>query len=327
MIRWGVISTAKIGREQVIPAIQASRNGRVVAIASRDAAKGAETAKALGIPGSYGSYEDLLADPTIDAIYNPLPNDGHAPWSIAALKAGKHVLVEKPIALNADETRTLIAAAEASEKNLAEAFMYRYHPQHARARELVAEGAIGALRMVISEFSFSMSPAATENVRLKPELGGGGLLDVGCYCVNSARMAVGREPIAVSGMATNGDSGVDVGFVGLMRFPDGVLGQFACGIRSYGRQHYTLVGDRGRLTVDLAFRPDQGVPSITLMRADKTETIAVPASPQYVLMAEDFADAILEKRATRFPLSDGLQNMRVLDALAQSAREGREVAL
>ncbi len=327
IIRWGVISTAKIGREQVIPAIQASRNGRVVAIASRDEAKAATTAGALNIPRSYGSYEALLADPEIDAIYNPLPNDGHLPWSLAALKAGKHVLVEKPITMNTDETRTLIAAAEASGLTLAEAFMYRFHPQHEHARQMIADGAIGTTRFVIAEFSFSMSPEATDNVRLKPEMGGGGLLDVGCYCINSSRLAIGREPIAVSGFAVNGASGVDESFVGILQFPDGILGNFACGMRAEGRQMYAVVGDAGRLTVDLAFRPDDESPTLTLLRDGHSETIRLPAAQQYVLMAEDFADAILDKRTPRFPLADSLQNMRVLDALAVSAREGRQVTL
>ena len=326
-VRWGVISTAKIGREQVIPAIKASRNGYVAAIASRDADKARAFAAELGIERSYDSYEALLADPEIDAIYNPLPNDGHAPWSIAAIKAGKHVLVEKPMAMDAAETRTMIDAAQAAKVLLAEAFMYRFHPQHARVRELIAAGDIGQPNLISAEFTYAMAESVTDNVRLKPELGGGGLWDVGCYCVNAIRLISGREPQSVSGYAVVGRSGVDESFVGILRLPDGMLAHFACGMRSHNTQQYVISGTNGSITVDLPFRPDDNSPTLKLIRHDQTTLITVPVANQYVLMVEDFAAAILDKRAPRYSAEDGYQNMRVLDALAQSAREGRQVAL
>lgn len=329
MIRWGVISTAKIGQTQVIPAIQASNNGRVVGIASRDHAKAREVADQLGIEKAYGGYEELLADPNIDAIYNPLPNDGHAPWSIAALRAGKHVLCEKPLAMTAAEVEPMIAASKQTGKHLMEAFMWRYHPQHARAKALIDDGEIGIPNLIESSFTYAMGWDVTTNVRLKPELGGGGLWDVGCYCVNSIRLISGQEPSQVSGFQTIGqNSGVDESFVGIMQFPSGLLAHFECGMRSSARQSYTVTGDKGRLTVHMAFRPDQGTPFIELIKNDageKSEHIVMPTANQYTLMAEDFADAIINKRPPRYPAEDGLRNMRILDALALSAREGRAV--
>jgi predicted dehydrogenase len=330
MIRWGVISTANIGQKMVIPAIQASNNGRVAGIASRDAAKAREVADQLGIEKSYGSYLELLNDPDIDAIYNPLPNDGHAPLSIAALKAGKHVLCEKPLALNAEQVIPMIAAAKDAGKLLMEAFMWRYHPQHARAKALIDDGEIGIPNLIEAAFTYAMGWDVTQNVRLKPELGGGGLWDVGCYCVNSIRLISGQEPSRVSGFQTLGqNSGVDESFVGIMEFPSGLLAHFECGMRSSARQSYTVTGDKGRLTVQAAFRPDQSTPTIEIDygASNKGERIVIPDANQYTLMVEDFADAILHNRPPRYPMEDGLRNMRILDALALSAREHRAIAV
>lgn len=328
MIRWGVISTAKIGQQQVIPAIQASNNGRVVAIASRDHKKATEVAGQLGIERAYGGYEELLADPNIDAIYNPLPNDGHAPWSIAALRAGKHVLCEKPFAMTAAEVEPMIAASKETGKLLMEAFMWRYHPQHARAKALVDDGEIGVPNLIEASFTYAMSWDESANVRLKPELGGGGLWDIGCYCVNSIRLMSGQEPSHVSGFQTVGQkSGVDESFVGIMQFPSGLLAHFECGMRSSPRQSYTITGDKGRIIVPWAYRADLGTPMVELIKDGTSEKIIVPPINQYTLMAEDFADAITNNRQPRYPMEDGLRNMRVLDALALSARELRVIAV
>ncbi len=327
MIRWGIISTAKIGRDQVIPAIQQSNNGRVVAVSSRDDAKAHEFAAELGIERSYGSYGDLIADPEIDAIYNPLPNDGHALWSIAALKAGKHVLCEKPFAMNAAETVEMIAVAKEAGKHLMEAFMWRYHPQHARAKALVDAGEIGVPMTIHAQFTFALPWDNTTNVRLTPEMGGGGLLDVGGYCVTSTRYHARQEPDRVSGFMTLGkNSGVDENFVGILHFPNGMLAHFDCGMRGTPRNSYTIVGDKGTVTVRAAFRPDENPGLIDLARAGQpVETISVPPANQYILMVEDFADAVLNNRPTLYSAEDGLQNMKLLDALKQSAIEGRAV--
>jgi predicted dehydrogenase len=327
-IRWGILGTANIARKQLIPAIQASNNGEVVAVGSRNLASAQVYAKELGIPHAYGSYEALLADPEIDAIYNPLPNDGHAPWSIKALRAHKHVLVEKPIAMDAVEAQTLVDVAHETGLWLAEAFMYRFHPQHAKVHELLATNALGKIATINAGFSYALSAADSDNVRLKPELGGGGLWDVGCYCVSSIRMFAGQEPDAVSGFATYGpSSGVDENFVGTLHFPNGLLAHFECGMRVNSEQQYTLFGDKGRLHVDEAFRPDDRPQTIRVVYGDHVETFPIPVINQYTLLVEDFADAILNKRPPRFAPEDGVQNMRVLDALALSARELRVVML
>jgi D-xylose 1-dehydrogenase (NADP+, D-xylono-1,5-lactone-forming) len=323
-IRWGVIGTAKIAKNAVIPAIKASRNGQVVAVASRDAKRARSYADGLGIERAYGSYEELLADPEIDAIYNPLPNDGHAPWSIAAASAGKPTLCEKPLALDAKQAQQIVDAFHAEGVLLAEAFMYRYHPQHQQIHKMVADGAIGPLKLIDTCFTYSMAMSETENVRLKPELGGGGLMDVGCYCVNACRWYAGEEPDVVTGQREIGaKSGVDEFFVGTMHFPGGVVAHFDCGMRGRMRNSYTLVGPNGAITADYAFRPaDGGTTTITVQPEKRdAQTIVVPAANQYLLMVEDFADAVRQGRKTTYDPADSVKNMRVLDALMQAARD------
>ncbi len=329
-IRWGIISTARIARNAVIPAIQQSRNGVVAAVASRDAAKARAYADDLHIERAYGSYEELLADPNIDAIYNPLPNDGHAPWSIAAAKAGKPTLVEKPIALNTQQAQEMIDAFRAANVLLAEAFMYRYHPQHQKARELLAAGVTGPLNLIDVCFTFSLRPEDTNNVRLKPELGGGGLMDVGCYCINLCRLMTGEEPDVVTGQAAIGrQSGVDEAFVGTLHFPSGVMAHFDCGVRAMFRNTYTLKGPQGAITVDRAFRPADGGPSTIHVDRPNQDTaiIEIPECDQYQLMVEDFADAVMQGRKVTYDPLDSVKTMRVLDALARSAREERFIRL
>jgi predicted dehydrogenase len=324
-VRWGVLSTARIGRTTVIPAIQSSRNGKVVAVASRDLARAREFADSMGIERAYGSYEELLADPNIDAIYNPLPNSRHAPWSIAAAKAKKPTLVEKPIALDAEQAQWMVDAFHSENVLLAEAFMYRYHPQHAKVRELVAQGVIGKLNLITACFTFSLPEDTTENIRLKKDLGGGGLMDVGCYCVNACRMMTGEEPDYVTAQAIIGaGSGVDENFVGTMHFPSGVLAHFDCGVRGSFRNQYTLIGPQGTITSELAFRPkDDDTTTIRVERnRAETETIVIPASHQYRLMVEDFADAVLQGRKITYDPADSVKNMRVLNALTRAALGG-----
>jgi xylose dehydrogenase (NAD/NADP) len=328
--RWGVISTAKIGRGTVIPAIKASRNGKVLAIASRNLEQARKTADELGIERAYGSYEELLADPDVDAIYNPLPNDIHAEWSIAAAKAGKPTLCEKPLALNAAQAQEVADAFRAQNVLLAEAFMYRYHPQHARARQLIDSGELGPLKLIDVCFTFSLAETETKNIRLKPERGGGGLMDVGCYCVNLCRMMAGQEPEEVTAEAVYGtQTGVDELFVGTLRFPNGVLAHFDCGVRADFRNSYSLVCQQGVIKADLAFRPvDGGEATLQVQRnRSNKETITIPASHQYVMMIEDFSDAVQQGRKTTYDPADSVKNMRVLDALARAARERTVVRL
>ncbi|MEP7286657.1 MAG: Gfo/Idh/MocA family oxidoreductase [Chloroflexota bacterium] len=329
-VRWGIISTANIARTAVIPAIKESRNGIVIAVASRDAARARAYADELDIERAYGSYEELLADPDIDAIYNPLPNDGHAPWSIASAKAHKPTLVEKPMARTVAEAKTIVDAFRAEKVLLAEAFMYRYHPQHAKIRALLDEGVVGSLNLIEAVFTYSLPMSDAQNVRLQAAIGGGGLLDVGCYCVNLCRMVTGKEPESVTAQAVYGKvSGVDENFVATLRFPGDVLAYVACGMRSLVRNEYTLSGPDGSITAGLAFRPPEDGPTeIHVRRGDNPiETIVIPAANQYTLMVEDFADAVQNKRITTYDPMDSLSNMRVLDALDRAAREGIMVRL
>ncbi len=336
-IRWGVIGTAEIARNALIPAVQSSRNGVVLGVASRDKGRARAYADTLGIERAYGSYEEMLADPDIDAVYNPLPNDSHAPWSIAAAKAKKPTLCEKPIALNAAQAQQMVDAFRTENVLLAEAFMYRYHPQHQIVKDLLAAGTIGPINLINTAFTYSMPLSDTTNVRLKPELGGGGLLDVGCYCVNLCRFIVGEEPDTVTGQVIIGKmTGADEAFVGTLHFPSGVLAHFDCGMRGTWRQQYTLIGPAGSITVPSAFRPIEDKETIIQVRKetgefwqtiDMPEIVSAPAVNQYRLMVEDFGDAVREGRTITYDPADSVKNMRVLDALIRAAREGIVVHL
>jgi xylose dehydrogenase (NAD/NADP) len=329
-IRWGVISTSGIARDEVIPAIKQSRNGKVMAVASRDRDRARKYADALGIEKAYGSYDELLADSNIDAIYNPLPNDGHVPWSIAAAKAHKPTLCEKPIALDAKQAQQLVEAFHKENVLLAEAFMYRYHPQHEHARQLLKENWIGPLQLINNSFTYSLPTSDTTNVRLQPELGGGGLMDVGCYCVNLCRTVTGEEPDQVTGQVVYGKaSKVDEAFVGTLHFPSGVLAHFDCGMRAMFRDEYTLVCQNGTVKSTKAFRPvDNAEATLELRRGrDECESIIIPPCNQYTLMVEDFADAVQQGRKVTYDPTHSVGNMRVLDALAHAAREGVVVRL
>ncbi len=328
VVRWGVLGTATIAAEQVIPAIKASHNGKVLGVASRDAARGRAYADKLGIERAYGSYEELLANPDIDAIYNPLPNNEHVPWSIAAAKAGKPTLCEKPLAMNAREAQQVVDVFRAQKVLLAEAFMYRYHPQHQRIRDLLDKGSIGPLKLIDTCFTYSMPMSVTDNVRLKPELGGGGLMDVGCYCVNACRMITGEEPDTVTGQWLIGSqSGVDESFVGTLHFPSGVLAHFDCGMRTWFRNQYTLAGRDGMIIAEEAFRPPEGGPTNIQVWNDQPQTITVPPVNQYQLMVEDFVNAVRTGPTITYDPADSVKNMRVLDALARAARDGGTVRI
>src|SRR5574341_901255 len=319
-VRWGILSTANIGKRRVIPAIQQSTNGIVAAIASRDIERAREAANTLNIPGIYGSYEQLLANPEIDAIYNPLPNHMHAEWSNRAAEAGKATLCEKPLASDAAEAQTMVDAFKERGILLAEAFMYRFHPQTRRVQELVQAGAIGRLLLIRAAFTFYMSPERrATDIRGKKEMAGGSLMDVGCYCINMMRLMAGEEPQRATGSALWGTGGVDESFAGTLQFPSGVLGHFDCGFLTVFESGYELRGDAGRLVVDKGFvsEPDEKR-VIHLWRGDQYEAIAAPAANHYTLMVEDFADALMQRRPPRFDPQDGVDNMRAIDHLYES---------
>jgi predicted dehydrogenase len=328
-LRWGIISTARIGAGQVIPAIQQSNNGEVVAVASRDLAKGQAFAAQQHIPRVFGSYEEMFADPNIDAVYNPLPNALHGEWSLRAAEAGKHVLCEKPLANNADEAQHMANVFKSKGLLLTEAFMYRFHPQTQRVKEMVDSGAIGKPQVVQATFNFSIR--SEDDVRLNKDLEGGALMDVGCYCLNITRYLLGEEPSDVRAFADFGErSGVDERMVGILRFPSGALAHFDCSLRTHFTQTYEIRGTGGRILMEKAFvpfRPDPEADIIIRYWNSKPgiekhtyEEIQIPRVNQYILMVEDFADAVLNQRPPRFPIEDAINNMRAIDRLLAAAR-------
>lgn len=326
-LRWGILGTARIAVTKVIPAMHAARGCEVVAIASRDPNRAREAADRLGIGRWHGSYEALLGDPEIDAVYIPLPNHLHVPWTIRAAEAGKHVLCEKPIALSAAEARTLVAARDRTGVRIQEAFMIRTHPQWRRARALVDEGTLGEVRAMSGFFSyFNEDPS---NVRNVAEFGGGGLLDIGCYLVNTARFIYGAEPVRVAGTAE-----IDPRF-GVDRLTSMVLdfdGRHAIGTCSTQLQYYQriqIVGTRGRIEIEIPFNAPPDRPC--RMALDRTgelagggvEVIELDVCNQFTLQAEEFAAAIIEDRPQPAPLEDAVANMACIDAILRSSKSGR----
>ncbi len=318
-VRWGILSTARIGR-RVIPAIHASRNGEVAAVCSRSLERAQAWAAEHGIPRTYGSYEELFEDGGIDAIYNPLPNSMHAEWSIRCAEAGIPTLSEKPFASDASEAQSIVDAFEKHGLLLAEAFMYRFHPQHAKVSEILAAGGIGKLQIINSSFTFPITNET--NIRLSKALAGGALMDVGCYCVNLMRFVTGEEPERVSAAARIGErTGVDETLVGTLEFPSGVIGHFDCGLRSFGQHTYTLKGAEGMIVVPQSFVIDKAVDGIVRhWQGDNYTEHVIPAVDQYQLMVEDFADALLNERQPRFAPSDAVNNMLVVDKLLAQVR-------
>ena len=323
-IRWGVISTANIGRAAVIPAIQASRNGELAAVAGREAGKAEAFAAQLGITKAYGSYAALLEAPDIDAVYIPLPNSLHREWTLRAAAMGKHILCEKPLGLTAQECLEMEAAAEQNGVKLMEAFMYRFHPRTEKVLEMVRAGRLGELRLIHSTFTFRLT--RPDNIRLRPELGGGSLMDVGCYCVNISRTAAGAEPVEVQALARWSQSGVDEQLVGTLRFANGLMAQFDCALTLERREAYELAGTEAHLAVPAAFLPGDADTVIqeTRSRGNHEEQM-VPGVDEYRLMVEHFADCIVQDRPPRYPASEAAANMRVIEVLYQSAREGGRV--
>ncbi len=318
-IRWGILSTANIGR-RVIPAVHASHNSEVLAVCSRSLERARAFADEQGIPRAYGSYEALLADSDVDAIYLPLPNSMHAEWSVKCAEAGIPTLCEKPFASDAFEAQSIVDAFGRHGVPLAEAFMYRFHPQHAKVKEIISAGGIGELQFINSSFTFPLSNEA--NIRLSKPLAGGSLMDVGCYCVNLMRFMTGEEPARVTASARiGGTTRVDEALAGTLEFPSGVIGHFECGLRAYRQHSYTLKGSAGLITVPTSFVPDKTADTIVQhWQGDDYSEHVIPAIDHYQLMVEDFADALIQKRAPRFAPADAVNNMVVVDALLAQAR-------
>jgi len=321
ILRWGLICTARINRA-LIPPLRASARNQLVAVASRTSEQAQVYAKEWNIPRAFGSYEAMLADPDIDVVYNSLPNSLHAEWTIKAVQAGKHVLCEKPIAVTVEQVDAMAAAAQKAGVVLAEAFMYRHHLQTLKVQELVESGAIGELRLVHGSFTYNL--ARPGDVRLDPALDGGSIWDVGCYPISYARCVIGAEPVEVFGWQVTGPSGVDVTFVGQMRFAGDVIARFDSSFRMPDRAHIEVVGSEGIINVPDPFKPERDH-KILLTRNGKTETLAIPDQMLYLGEVEDMADAILLGKAPRISLADSRGNVATIGALLRSAREGRPV--
>jgi len=318
MIRWGVLSTANIGRNRVIPAIQQSSNGRVTAVASRTLEKARAFADETNIPTAYGSYEELIASPDIDAIYIPVPNSEHAQWSIRCAEAGKPTLCEKPLASNAAEAQKMVDAFKARGVLFAEAFMYRFHPQTERVKQMINDGAVGEIRAMQSTFNFVARNE--DDIRLNKALVGGSLMDVGCYCINVMRLMLDSEPSEAHALSRIGaTSQVDESLSAVMAFPNGVLGHFDSSLRSYFAHTYEIRGTHGRISVEQGFvMPKDSETLVRYWHGDQYEEIYIPPANSYTLMAEDFAAALIDGRPPRFAPEDGVANMRVIDLLNAS---------
>ena len=325
-VRWGVLGTAKIAAEHVIPALMKSKGSQLVAIGSRDLARAQETADRFGIPKAHGSYEALLADPEVEAIYNPLPNHLHVPWSEKAAERGKHVLCEKPIALTATEAQRLIDVRDRTGVLIQEAFMVRCHPQWRRARDLVRQGQIGDLRAVQTFFSFMNRDP--ENIRNIVESGGGAIYDIGCYPIVISRFLFDEEPLRVVGlMERDPDMGTDRLTSAILDFPSGQA-SFVCSTQLVGHQRVEICGTKGRIEVVIPFNaPADETTRIYFDGGSEpggasAQAETVEAADQYALQADLFSEAIRNGGGLAFPLEDSVKNMRVIDAVYRSARSG-----
>jgi predicted dehydrogenase len=322
-LRWGILSTASIARTKVIPGIQKAAGCRVVAIASRHERQAQEAAEAAGIPRAHGSYEGLLADPDVDAVYLPLPNHLHAEWTIAALRAGKHVLCEKPLALASADAERMVVAAEAAGVLLMEAFMYRLHPSWVAVRELVASRRIGRLVAVQSWYSYyNDDPSNIRNIR---DFGGGALFDIGCYNVNLSRLLFGGEPMRVeASIVRDPASGVDILTSGLLEFEGGVA-TFTCSTRAEDDQRVHIYGTEGRISIEIPFNipPDRPTHVFVTRGGDPpvnpaTERLTFEAADPYTVEAERFAAAVRNGGPAPVPPADAVANLRVIERLLEA---------
>jgi predicted dehydrogenase len=322
-VRWGILGAANIALQKVIPGMQKSALAQVVAIASRDIAKSRAAANRLGIPRAYGSYQELIDDPDIDAIYNPLPNHLHVPWSIRAAERGKHVLCEKPIALTAREARELLEVRDRTGVQIGEAFMVRTHPQWHKVREIIASGRIGELRLITGHFSYYRRDPG--DIRGRIEWGGGALMDVGCYPITISRWLFGAEPTEVMGLIDRDpDMQVDRLTSGMLRFERGQA-TFSCATQLVHYQAMQIFGTTGRIDVRIPFNPPPGdecrifVDDGRDVEGSGIETITFPPVDQYTLQADRFSEAVRGVGSVPVSLEDAMGNMAVIDALFRSA--------
>lgn len=325
-VKWGVLSVANIGVKKVIPAMQRGHDTEVIGIASRNLERARQAAGQLGIRKAYGSYEDLLADPEVEVIYNPLPNHLHVPWSIKAAEAGKHVLCEKPVSLTVEEAISLLKTRDRTGVKIEEAFMVRTHPQWVKTLELVRSGRIGRLRSVMGYFSYYNRDL--KNIRNILEYGGGALMDIGCYLVYMARLVFAEEPARVSALIeTDPETRTDVLTSGILDFPSGQA-VFTCSTQTVPYQRVQILGDRGRIEIEIPFnappdRPcrifvdDGGNPS-----GRSAEILEFEVCDQYTIQADLFSKSIRQGSELPVPLEGSVKNMAVIEAIFRSARSG-----
>jgi len=312
-IRWGILGVANIAVKRVIPGMQTAPSAEIAAIASRDLSKAQAAAAKLGIPAAYGSYEELLADPNIDAIYNPLPNHLHVPWSVKAAEAGKHVLCEKPISMDAAEAQILIDARDRNKVKIGEAFMVRVHPQWLRAREIVRSGALGELRAITGVFSyFNNDPA---NVRNQADIGGGGMLDIGCYPITMSRFLFGREPLRVAALVDRDPQmHIDRLASAILDFAPG-QSSFTVSTQLVPYQRMQIMGTKGRVEIEIPYNAPADRPTRIFVDSNVEE---FPTVDQYMLQGEAFSRAILDRTEVAVTLEDAQRNMRVIDAVLKA---------
>ncbi len=326
-LRWGILGVAGIN-DRLMPAFKASHTVELVGIASRSLDKAKASAAKNGIPKAFGSYDELLADPGIDAVYNPLPNHLHDEWTRKAADAGKHILCEKPLTCEANSAAALIAYCRSKNVRLMDGFMWPHHPRTQKLGKFLDSGAIGEVKKVVAGFTFNLAGLPTTNIRMQPEAGGGGLLDVGCYTTYAIRWWMRAEPVKVWATATY-VNGVDVAMAGVLTFADGRTASFDCGFTHPLRTWVEIVGSTGVVRVPNMWIPDEKA-AFEVCRQDgefgeTTEVIETPGENQMVHMLDDFAAAVWEKREPYPNPDEAVKSLRVLDALAKSAREGKEV--
>lgn len=316
-LKWGVLSTANIGTKLVIPGMQASSKNEIVAISSRTLKRAQQSAAALDIPKAYGSYEKLLADPEVEAVYNPLPNHLHVPWTIKALEAGKHVLCEKPISITAEEAEQLLEATKKfPHLKVMEAFMYRFHPQWQTVKELIKQNEIGEVRSIRSVFTyFNNNP---DDVRNQADIGGGGLLDIGCYCINLSRFLFESEPINIqSYMEYDPDFGTDRFTSAILQFEQGVA-TFTCSTQLDHIQEAIIHGTKGQIKLNIPFNaPNKHARKVIVSKNGSSETLFFDTCDQYTLQADAFADAVFNNTPVPISLEDTLANMKVISTIVQ----------
>jgi xylose dehydrogenase (NAD/NADP) len=324
-VGWGILGCAGIAEKAFIPAVNASRNGFLAAIASRDEAQARAWAVRFDIRTVLRTYQDLVEDPTVEAVYIPLPNSLHAEWAIRAMTAGKHVLCEKPMAMNAAEVEAMIAAAAAHKVRLMEGFMYKFHPQIAKTLALLGQGKIGGVQAVHSSFTFQFERDGA-NYRWSPALGGGALYDVGCYTVSVARLVFGAEPVSAFAAARlDPATGIDMTAAAVLEFPGGRFAHCESSFEEHFQSRLLVVGAEGTISLDRAFSAKGFDVALAIVHGDMREAVRVRRADMFRLMAEHFADAVLGREPLRVPVADALGNARALDACFESIRSGRTV--